>query len=140
MLSKATPADLERIKTHLQAAKLVLEGLDKTDFWILTDGENLTATAGLEMYEKNALLRSVAVVSSHRGLGIGQQIVQEVLAHASSLGIVEIILLTETARDFFTQLGFNQISRSQVPSQVTTSVEFQGACSESAFVMRYHQP
>ncbi len=141
LLRKATSADFKKIKALLQLANLVLEGIEQTNFWVLFDEENLIATAGLEIYGQTALLRSVAVVSSRHGEGKGGLIVQKVLADATSLGIEEIILLTETAENFFMQFGFTKITRADVPNQLKASVEFQGACPESAFVMRFvYQP
>jgi amino-acid N-acetyltransferase len=47
-----------------------------------------------------------------------------------------VFLLTTTAEQFFPRLGFEPISRADVPESVQASVEFQSACPASATVMR----
>ncbi len=138
MLRQATLSDLELLKAHLSQAKLVLQSIEEhlEHFWLLFDGDDLIASAGLEIYGGVALLRSVAVNAHWQNQGLGQQILQKILEYASSLGIRELVLLTETAPSYFERYGFRKIAREHAPQAVKASTEFKGACSDSAIVMR----
>jgi L-amino acid N-acyltransferase YncA len=137
MLRQAMPSDLEGLKTHLRQAKLVLAGIEEhlEHFWLLFEDDQLLASAGLEMYGSVALLRSVAVSAKKRNLGLGKQILQQVLEYASSLGVQEMVLLTETAPNYFKKFGFQSMTQEKAPKAVQASVEFQGACADSAILM-----
>ena len=96
----------------------------------------LLFNTSLEYYGCYGLLRSVAVAEAERGKGIGIQLVESMLQQAKQTGIKRLVLLTQTAKDFFPRFGFRQISRADAPQSVTSSVEFQGACPVSATVMQ----
>ncbi|HEX5633055.1 MAG TPA: arsenic resistance N-acetyltransferase ArsN2, partial [Gemmatimonadales bacterium] len=121
----------------LRANALVTEGIpdDLAHFVVAREGDAVVGVAGLEPYEDTALLRSVAVAASHRGTGLGRRLVDRVLDDAAALGMAEVVLLTETARDWFPRFGFSPTTRAQVPAAVKNSVEFAEACPESATVM-----
>ncbi len=106
-----------------------------SDFFLAFRDDVLIGSAGLERYGDTALLRSVAVAVPERGHSLGQALVQQVLAYAASLGVCQVVLLTTTAADFFLRLGFQPISRAEVPLAAQASVEFQEACPASAIVM-----
>ena len=55
---------------------------------------------------------------------------------ARANGVDTVYLLTTTAERFFPRLGFEPITRDQVPTTVQASVEFRSACPASAVVMR----
>ncbi|MDO8678166.1 MAG: arsenic resistance N-acetyltransferase ArsN2 [Acidobacteriota bacterium] len=96
----------------------------------------LVGCAGMEVYGRSGLLRSVAVAASDRGKGLGATLVGRVLDRARAQGVHEVILLTETALTYFPRFGFEPITRAEAPEAVTASVEFKGACCATAAVMR----
>ena len=96
----------------------------------------LRGTVGLEIYKDKALLRSLAVAGAHQGQGFGQKLYFAIIEKAREHGIREIYLLTETAEDFFSQQGFEMISRDLVDAAVKESVEFQSVCPETASCMQ----
>src|SRR5690606_2750155 len=98
----------------------------------------LGGSGGLEFYSRYALLRSVAVDPEMRGRSIGKHIVKDLLHRAGERAVDEVYLLTETARDFFLNLNFEQIERDAVPSEVKASTEFASVCPVSASVMVSH--
>ncbi|MCX5761786.1 MAG: GNAT family N-acetyltransferase, partial [Gemmatimonadetes bacterium] len=51
-------------------------------------------------------------------------------------GIRTLWMLTTTADQWFPRFGFTVTARADVPEPVRASVEFQGACPDSAIVMR----
>jgi amino-acid N-acetyltransferase len=55
-------------------------------------------------------------------------------AHGSRLD--EIYLLTTTAENFFPKFGFVATTRATVPGALQASAEFQGACPDTAVVMK----
>lgn len=134
---QATPADWPQISTLLLAARLPLDGAQEqlAHFVLALRGDEIAGCAGLERYGAIGLLRSVAVRESERGAGLGQELTRRVLAAARESGVRQVILLTETAGEFFPRFGFRQISRADVPPEARASVEFQTACPESATVM-----
>jgi amino-acid N-acetyltransferase len=58
------------------------------------------------------------------------------LEQADAAGIEEVYLLTTTAEKYFPRFGFNRTARSAVPEAVKASAEFQGACPDTAVVMK----
>jgi amino-acid N-acetyltransferase len=137
IMRRATPHDWPKIAALLAAADLPLAGAEAhlSDFFLAFREDVLIGTAGLERYGDITLLRSVAVASTERGHGLGQALVQHVLAYAASLEVRQVVLLTITAANFFLRLGFQPISRTEFPLTAQASVEFQEACSATAIGM-----
>lgn len=126
------------VKALLAEVNLPLEGVEEnfSNFLkLVVDGE-LAAVAGLEVYGKCGLLRSVAVAPAYQHSGLGQGITRAVINRARELGLTEVYLLTQTASDFFTRFGFKPIDRNAVDPAVRQSVEFKSACPASAVCMR----
>ena len=96
----------------------------------------LAGTAALEIYGDAALLRSVAIATPFQRRGLGLELTEAALRLARSRGIEEVFLLTTTAERFFPRVGFEVVSRADVPAAVQQSVEFTSACPASATVMR----
>jgi amino-acid N-acetyltransferase len=135
---KATSTDLPQIEKMLNEAGLPLHGVKEqaANFLLAFNQENkLVGTAALEPYGKAALLRSVAVDSSQRGARLGQEMVCRLLAQAEQEGFETVTLLTTTAEQYFPRFGFEEISREAAPDPVKGSVEFKGACPDTAVVM-----
>lgn len=99
-------------------------------------GGAIVGVAALELYADGALLRSVAVAEPARGQHLGQRLTRAAVEAAAAHGRSDIFLLTTTAEHFFPKLGFTRIDRHCVPATVQQSIEFRGACPESAVVMR----
>lgn len=136
-LRHARPNDWPAVAALLTRAGLPLDGAHAhlDDFVLAFRGTRLAGCAGLERYGQAALLRSVAVSAPERGAGVGRALVARALDHARAAGAREIVLLTETAADYFARLGFAAIAREAVPEAVRASAEFTGACPETATVM-----
>lgn len=95
----------------------------------------LVGSAVLEIHADGALLRSVAVESDWRGIGLGIWLTERALELARRRGMRRLYLLTETAGEFFPRFGFRKISRAEVPVSVRASLEFTTACPQNALVM-----
>ena len=137
-ISAATEADVAAIKDILLANDLPVAGVD--DHWrtfvVARDDNAIVGCGGAEAYAFAALIRSVAVVPSHRKAGLGRRIVRQLLDRLASRGLREFYLLTTTAEDYFKRRGFKTIDRDEVHPQLLASREFQDACPASATCMR----
>ena len=133
----AQVGDLTHVQDLLTRSGLPLVGVDEwlPHFLVAEHEGELIATAGLEVYEASALLRSVAVEPHWRGTGLGRRLIDDLLSEAQVRGITDVYLLTTTAEHYFPRLGFACVTRADVPACVQVSCEFQGACPSSAVVM-----
>jgi amino-acid N-acetyltransferase len=138
VIERAVPADVGDVLRLLTDSRLPIDGLaDHIQTTLVARKEGrVVGSAALEVYADGALLRSVAVTSSLRGEGFGQELTQAALRLAADLRAPAVYLLTTTAEGFFPRFGFETISRTQVPQLVRRSVEFASACPSSATVMR----
>lgn len=136
-LRQAQPRDLPGIEQLLTAANLPLAGVAETlpGFVVAESGGTIVGTAALEVCCDDALLRSVAVAPEWRSRGLGRALVTRVIADAEARGLHALYLLTTTAEHYFPSFGFRQITRDDVPSDIRSTEEFQGACPASAVVM-----
>jgi len=141
-LRPATEDDLAAVAELLSASKLPLDGVEENlaDFIVAEEGERISGVIGIERYGEAALLRSAAVSPDSRGHGLGSRLVEELLERATAGGIHDIYLLTTTAEEYFPRFGFKRSTRSQVPEAVRASREFQGACPDTAVVMKRASP
>ena len=96
----------------------------------------LVGTAGTELYGEVALVRSVAVAAAHRREGIGSALYAALEDHARKEGVVQLILLTETAADYFQSKGYQPVSRETLPDSIQSTAEFTGLCPVSAVAMK----
>jgi N-acetylglutamate synthase-like GNAT family acetyltransferase len=77
----------------------------------------------------------VVVAPDHRGSGLGQLIVSELERSAHAAQITRLILLTQTATEFFARQGYRVIERSSAPEEIQESEEFRSLCPDSATCM-----
>ncbi len=137
-IERAKASDANAIYWLLEKSKLPIAGLAAHlgTTLVARESETVIGSVALEIYEDQALLRSVAVADEYRGQRLGKRLMQEVLSLARQERLNTLYLLTETAEKFFEEFGFQTISRADVVSRVKQSVEFTGACPASAIVMK----
>ncbi len=104
-------------------------------FFLARQSDQLIGLAGFERYGEVALLRSVTVAESARGLGVGRQLCDACFYYASTLGIRSLYLLTETATNYFATMGFKEIPRDHAPPPIRNTKEFREYCPRSAVLM-----
>jgi len=133
----AAEADLAAIRLLLEQAGLPTSDLaaSKPNFIVLREHGHLVAAGALQQFGSSALVRSVVVTGDQRGRGLGRIIVQELEKIASAARIGRLLLLTQTAREFFAQQGYREIERSEAPQDVQGSAEFRLLCPTSATCM-----
>jgi N-acetylglutamate synthase-like GNAT family acetyltransferase len=137
-IRSTTYQDLSAVEQLLSENDLPVEGVREnfSNFLVAEEGRRIVGTIGLESFDSVALLRSAAVSKDVRSAGIGRQLVESTLENARERGIEEVFLLTTTAEKYFPRFGFSETSRDLVPAVLKASAEFQGACPDSAIVMR----
>jgi amino-acid N-acetyltransferase len=62
-------------------------------------------------------------------------LVEHLELRARQTGVSELVLLTQTAKDFFQRRGYQIIERPSAPASVQASQEFRSLCPSSAFCM-----
>ena len=130
--------DLPAILALLKRAELPTEDVEKfcPYFLVAQIDEKVVGTAGMEVYGKNALVRSLAVAPEFQKRGIGKQLLNEILVFAKNNGMKEAYLLTHNIQSLAQKVGFVQITREEVPEVVQQSVEFRLDSCKSATVMK----
>jgi len=129
--------ELPEILALLEKCDLPREGLagHLPTILVARNGKQIVGSSGLEVYHDCALLRSVAVDPLFRKRGIGHRLVKATFDLAKYHRVTNLYLLTETASAFFFTLGFEVISRSDIPQKVQQSIEFTTLCPDAALAM-----
>jgi amino-acid N-acetyltransferase len=129
--------DLTRITALLQLADLPTLGVAEhlETFLVAEEDNGVIGSIGLEIYGDTALLRSAIVDEQKRRSGIGGLLYSKLLDRARSLKVHRLILLTNTAEEYFRRKGFRTINQNTVTGPITASVEFSGACPSHAACM-----
>lgn len=97
--------------------------------------ESPDGVVGLELYGRDALLRSLVVSPAMRGRGCGKALVDAVESYARDAAVQRMFLLTETAEPFFASLDYLVAPRESAPDAIRNSSEFSTLCPASATFM-----
>jgi amino-acid N-acetyltransferase len=143
-LRPAEPRDREYVEGLLAENDLPTSDLDSAYSSLFVcesaegeaDERSYVGLGGLQIEGDAGLLRSVAVEESARGSGYGTTICERLLDRALTGGLDAVFLLTTTAEDFFADLGFERVERSQVPDSIRETAEFTDLCPTSATCMK----
>jgi amino-acid N-acetyltransferase len=136
-VTQAESKDIPEVIDLLKRCHLPQDGVHSCLATLLVsrDAGHIIGCSALEIYERVALLRSVAVNPASRSRGLGKALVLEQVEASRRHGIQEIYLLTETAPAFFQRLGFHLIERAAVALSIYASIEWTSACPASAQAM-----
>jgi homocysteine S-methyltransferase len=137
MVRPAGEEDLPEIRRLLESNRLPTTDLEHSlpVLFVARDGPMLVAAGGFEVHGESGLLRSVVVADRLRGTGLGRTLVESIEAAARQRGVRELLLLTETAREFFARLGYADTAREIAPEAIRNSAEFKSLCPQSARCM-----
>ncbi len=92
---------------------------------------------GLEIYGRDALLRSLVVSAAARTQGLGSALVLHAEQYAAAHEVRALYLLTTTAESFFEHRGYRRIDRAEAPSAIQSTREFASLCpASSAFMIK----
>lgn len=110
------------------------------DYYVIaeSEGRDILGCCALSIvWENLAEIRSLAIVSSLRGMGWGRKMVESCLSEAITLGIYKVFTLTYQVA-FFNKLGFEEISKDVLPQKVWADClrcpKFPD-CDETAMIM-----
>lgn len=137
-MQRASEQDFAAICALLKEFGLPYEDLSPLSldqFWVVKDADGVTGVIGMEQSGEVALLRSLAVAQPRQGQGWGSRLVAHLERLAKEAGVNSLYLLTTTARDFFTQRGYQVINRQEAPEALQASSEFASLCPDTAVCM-----
>lgn len=138
VLAPAAPPQFSAVVALLQEAGLPTSDLCVDaigNFLVATDDSGLAGAAALERHGDVGLLRSVVVAGNRRGAGIGAALVAALERRARDAHLDSLVLLTETAGDYFQRLGYVAAPRADAPAAIQASTEFAAVCPASAVFM-----
>ena len=138
--------DIQRASHHerawidalLQASKLppLPREISNSNVLVARSDGSLVGVIALEVVVRRGVVRSAAVVGEQRGKGIGGALLHGIVARAYELSLKEVYLLAEAAEGFFAKVGFEPISRDDVPAEIKRTREFQKDGPAGATAMR----
>lgn len=137
----ATPADLPAVLGLLKDSGLPWQDVTPAHldhFLLAVEDGAIIGSAGLERHGSDALLRSLAVASTHRAGGLGTRLAQAIEQDARSSGVAALYLLTTTAAEFFARRGYLRMARADAPAALQATTEFSTLCPAQAACMYKH--
>ena len=136
-MDPACPQDLIAIRALLERCGLPTSDLQsaRPEFAVIRESGRAIAAGALQRFGSSALLRSVVVAPDRRGGGLGRAMVRELERIARAARISRLVLLTETAAEFFARQGYRVIERGAAPQNMQGSEEFRSLCPSSATCM-----
>ena len=85
------------------------------DFFVYTEGKNIYGCCALHIdWEDLSEIKSLAVVKSKNGKGIGSKLLDECLKEAKKLKLKKVFALTYVP-EFFGTFGFKIIDKKELP-------------------------
>lgn len=134
---RASEEDFVAIRVLLEDSGLPTSDLESARpvFAVVRENGHIVAAGALQRFGSSALLRSVVVAKAYRGAGLGQAIVSELERLAQADQVQQLILLTQTAAEFFAHRGYRVIERGAAPHAMQGSEEFRSLCPGSATCM-----
>ena len=126
------------IKQLLATCELPVSDIVSSDsmlFFGCRSNAELVGVVGLQIFGYIALLRSLAVSPHYRNYGLGKALAAFAESHAASLGVQSLFLLTTTADEFFSKLGYSPALRDDAPAPIKATAQFSGLCPASSSFM-----
>jgi amino-acid N-acetyltransferase len=136
-IEKLKRENLDEVKNLLKYAGLPDEDIDEHTETFLTAkiNDELIGVIGLEIWNDNALLRSLAVKEKYRNYGFGKDLYEKCIELAKHKSITTVGLLTTTAERFFIRRGFVKVTKDEIPPFIKETKEFKVYCPGNSKVM-----
>ena len=133
----ARPDDYDAIVTLLDQYDLPASdcGEHLDNFIVVEHDDSIVAVGGYEEAGDFGLIRSFAVDERFTGQRIAETIFTRLTSKATQSGKTHFYLLTTTASQYFTRLGFMVCDRDTVPDVIRATKQFNDLCPASATVM-----
>lgn len=138
IIKKAERQDFASVRKLLAESDLYhadITGEPGQKFLIAWEAGNLIGSVALEVAGEVALLRSLAVKPEYRRKGVATKLVGAIESHAKSQHLKGLYLLTLTAADFFSALGYQKTDRARAPVSLQGTTEFKSVCPATAVCM-----
>ena len=136
----ARPSDMASVRDLLRELDLDFEDVDDDDhtsFLVLQNESGFVGCIAIEVFGEEAVLRSLAVKPSARGVGYGWMLTDSAIAAARFRGVRRLYLITAKASDFFAaKHGFHVVEPSTVGQEVARSTTFASERSAGSVAMR----
>lgn len=133
----ANKVDVEAIACLLEKNKLPFSDIGENviDFIVGRKDCKIIGCVGMEKYGDHGLLRSFAVDSECRNPGVGKELYYRILKRALQFNIKTMHLLTDSANEYFSKVGFVATDRKNAPLEITKTAEFSRLCTVSSTYM-----
>lgn len=141
-VGNASAQDLIAIRVLLERSGLPTSDLEsaRPEFAVIREQGQVIAAGALQHFGSAALLRSVVVAPDRRGSGVGHAMVSGLERIACAARISRLVLLSQTAVEFFARQGYRVIERDAAPRDMHGSEEFRSLCASSATCMAKSLP
>lgn len=105
-------------------------------FFRFQDNGRLIGFVGCEQLGESAgLLRSLVVAPAERGNGWGKTIADWMLRRLADLEVTDAWMITTTAEDLGSRLGFSRVDRAAAPEAIRRTRQFADLCPSSAALL-----
>ena len=135
-IKPASSMDELSIKALLGVCQLPFEDVQPAHlihFLVVYEQVDLVGVVGLEPCDTFGLLRSLAVKQTRREKGLGQHLVARIEDYARQHGLQALYLLTTTAKDFFSKLGYQTVDRASAPAISNQPQNFRAFVQQAQF-------
>jgi amino-acid N-acetyltransferase len=135
---RALPDDLEDVARLLEGAGLppLPERLPIQNCLVGLDGERVVGAVALEVAGLRGLLSALVVDADHRRRGLGNSLLESILARAHELSLRDLYVLPGEDRPFFEKEGFVDVAPDEVAPEVRRTRSLREAGAEAP-VMRF---
>lgn len=137
---KPPEVDVKKLLASAQLPTVDMTPEHMEHFFAAWAGSSLEGVVGVELYGSIALLRSLAVVASKRGSGLGSKLLAWVEQYAVEKGVCSLFLLTTTAESYFKKRGYSKLLREAAPEAIQKTAEFTNLCPASSIFMVKRMP
>ena len=123
----ATDTEKPKLEAMLRELDLKWQSVvgDPEDFFVLNTEKGFAGCVCLEVFGKDAVLRSLAVNKESRGIGYGWMLADRAIDRARRRGVRRVYIATDSATDFFaTKLGFRVVDQSTIGDRVLEAKVF----------------
>lgn len=124
--------DLVAALRHVDLPTEDLNDAGRTFFAYHTLGGTLVGFGGYEIYGTDVLIRSVVILPIGRRQGLGRNVVPLLMRRAYTDGARRAWVLTASASEFFTKIGFKTAARDAAPASILATSQAMELCPSSA--------
>lgn len=104
--------EVEHVRTRLQEVGMMWEDVDleRSMFWGVRSGDDLTGFVRLELDLPHALLGSLYVEPEYREQGLGRRLVRYIETEAVDRDVERLFLFSTEAGEFFQELSYDEVA------------------------------